>query len=279
MLRRVPPALLAAATCAGFAVLVWFLAFQTHVGRASDASALRGFAQLQGTWAGDLASSIATLCNVGPYAVLCAGLAGYAWWRHGPRLTAALAAILVASNVASQVLKPALASPRVAFGSHVDAAAWPSGHSTAAMALALCAVLAAPAAWRSVVALAGGLFAIAVAYSVVLLGWHYPSDALGGFALAGAVTSLALAALALAEARWPAGTGRAAAGRASRAFASGRFALPAIAGGFGVLAFGVLRTASWMSAGHDQAAFLAFAGGIVVLGVTLAAVCSVALRR
>ena len=258
---------------------MWFLAFDTHVGSASDAAALRGFAQLQGTWASRLADSIAALCNVGPYAVLCAGLVGYAWFRHGPRVTAAIGSILVVCNVASQVLKPALAAPRVALGSHVDAAAWPSGHSTAAMALALCAVLAAPPAWRSVVALAGGLFAIAVAYSVVLLGWHYPSDALGGFALAGTATGLALTALGYAEARWPAGTGRAAAGRASRAFASGRFALPAIAGGFAVLALGVLRTASWMTAGHEQAAFLAFAGGIVVLGVTLAAACSLALRR
>ena len=39
---------------------------------------------------------------------------------------------------------------------------------------------------RRVVAVGGGLFAIAVAYSVVLLGWHMPSDALGGFAIAGA---------------------------------------------------------------------------------------------
>ena len=49
--------------------------------------------------------------------------------------------------------------------------------------------------------LLGGLFAAAMAGSVVLLGWHFPSDAVGGFAIAGAGACLGAAALNLRVAR------------------------------------------------------------------------------
>ena len=63
------------------------------------------------------------------------------------------------------------------------------------MTLALCAVLVAPPAWRATVALVGGAFAIGVGYGVVVLGWHFPSDVIGGFLVAGAWTSVAVAML------------------------------------------------------------------------------------
>ena len=63
-------------------------------------------------------------------------------------------------------------------------ASWPSGHATAAMSFALCAVLAAPARLRPLVAAVGAAFAVAVCYSFLALAWHYPSDVLGGFLVA-----------------------------------------------------------------------------------------------
>jgi hypothetical protein len=66
------------------------------------------------------------------------------------------------------------------------------------MALALCATLAVPALWRPAVATAGGLFAIGVGYATLSLGWHFPSDTIGGFLVAALWTALAVAAVS----RW-----------------------------------------------------------------------------
>ena len=65
------------------------------------------------------------------------------------------------------------------------AASFPSGHATAAMSLALCSVIASPARWRPRVAAFMAAFVVAVCYSFLELRWHYPSDVLGGFLVAG----------------------------------------------------------------------------------------------
>ena len=87
------------------------------------------------------------------------------------------------TSVSSQLLKAVLAYPRyegdAIGGAQVAPEAFPSGHSTAAMALALCLVLVAPRALRPLAALVGAVFALGVAFSVIALGWHFPSDAVG----------------------------------------------------------------------------------------------------
>jgi hypothetical protein len=71
------------------------------------------------------------------------------------------------------------------------------------MALALCAVLAAPARLRPLVAALGAAFAAAVSYSFLTLGWHYPSDVFGGFLVAIVWTLLCAAAVFAYDARRP----------------------------------------------------------------------------
>jgi hypothetical protein len=126
-------------------------------------------------------------------------------------------AILAGSAITTDyMLKPALAKPRydaVLTFHQIPANAFPSGHATASMALALCALLVSPPRFRPYVAALGALFAVAVSYSFLSLGWHYPSDVLGGYLVAGTWTALAVAALSAADARWPAHAGREAAGR------------------------------------------------------------------
>jgi membrane-associated phospholipid phosphatase len=67
------------------------------------------------------------------------------------------------------------------------------------MTLALCAVMVAPRRLRPLVATAGGLFALAVAYAVLVFVHHFPSDVVGGFFVAAIFTLLAVALLR----RWP----------------------------------------------------------------------------
>jgi hypothetical protein len=65
------------------------------------------------------------------------------------------------------------------------------------MALALSAVLVVGPRLRPLVVGIGALFAIAVSYSLLSLGWHYPSDVLGGYLVAAGWTGLAVAGLSL----------------------------------------------------------------------------------
>jgi membrane-associated phospholipid phosphatase len=67
---------------------------------------------------------------------------------------------------------------------------FPSGHVAVAASLGLALALAVPATVRPLVQLVGAAYAAGVALAVVLLGWHYPSDAVGAFCVAGFWTSL-----------------------------------------------------------------------------------------
>jgi membrane-associated phospholipid phosphatase len=172
-----------------------------------DAAVLNGFTNLNGPRVRPLATSIATLCDPGTFVWFVAALIALALLRRRPRTAAAVAVVLVGANVTTQLLKPALASPRVspllADVGQILPASWPSGHATASMSIALCAVLVAPARLRPSVAALGAAFAVAVTFSLLTLDWHYPSDVLGGFLMAALWSLLAVAALSYAEARWP----------------------------------------------------------------------------
>src|SRR5438270_928921 len=113
---------------------------------------------------------------------------------------------LALAPLTADALKPLLAHPHASAGAvHIAPASWPSGHSTAALALALCAVLVAPRRARPLVAVAGGAFALAVGCALLIRAWHMPSDVLGGYLVAVLWMALALAGLRAAERRWPRG--------------------------------------------------------------------------
>jgi membrane-associated phospholipid phosphatase len=153
-----------------------------------------------------VANFIAHLCDPKPYVFLAIVPVLVALARRRPRLALVLGAIILGANVTAQLVKPLLAEPRpisVAVGATPSPASWPSGHATAAMVLALTAVLAAPPRMRPFVAALGAAFAVAVSYSFLALGWHYPSDVFGGFLLAATWTLLGIAALYASDARSP----------------------------------------------------------------------------
>jgi membrane-associated phospholipid phosphatase len=124
--------------------------------------------------------------------------------RGRPRIALAVIAVIGLSQLTTEALKPLLAHPHLhVHGTHIGAASWPSGHSTAALAVAMSAVLVAPARRRPLVAAAGIAFALAVGCSLLILAWHLPSDVLGGYLVASLWTALTIAALRAAERRWP----------------------------------------------------------------------------
>lgn len=107
-------------------------------------------------------------------------------WGRGRQAAAATGMALVAV-AASQVLKVLLAHPRaqaVLGGDVLGPEALPSGHTTAAMSVAVTAVLVAPADLRSWAVGLGALYAAAMGASVVVLAWHLPSDVFAAMLLA-----------------------------------------------------------------------------------------------
>jgi membrane-associated phospholipid phosphatase len=153
-----------------------------------------------------LAQRVADLCLPSPYVYLAAVPVIIALLRRRWALALGLLVMIPGAVVTSELLKPLLAAPRPALGiANAPLSAhgsWPSGHSTAAVILAMALLLASPARWRPYAAVAGTLFSLAVIYSILSLGWHYPSDALGGILVASIWTLLTVAAVLSVDARY-----------------------------------------------------------------------------
>jgi membrane-associated phospholipid phosphatase len=202
--RRSPRVLLAIAGAAVVtAVAVWCVAFATDAGQRLDARALEHARATYGSHAYGVAQSAARIANPLPFAVLTAGLLAIALARRRPRLACAAAVTLLAATVTTELLKQLTADPgrgtHIPY-THIAAASWPSGHTTAAAMLALWLPLVAPRALRPLAAAAGAGIVLVVAGSVVVVGSHFPSDVLGALCVAAAWTAAGLAALAASRA-------------------------------------------------------------------------------
>jgi membrane-associated phospholipid phosphatase len=279
-MSRRPQALLALAALSTIgAATVWFVAFLAPGGRILDAAALRAFAGVARAPLEPSINGVAVLADPLPFMVGGALLVGIALLRRRLLMAALVPVVLVTANACTQALKPALADLRiidVGDFNRVYPGSWPSGHATASMSLALCLVLVVGPRLRPLAALLGAGYAIGVGYALVALGWHLPSDVLGGYLVAATFTLLGAAALARLEAPRPLPVRRAA-------------RLPAVpaltlAAGAGVLvSFAALvalaRHPELAAAARRHVELLLVAAGIGALGLTLTAGLALALRR
>ncbi|HWC47384.1 MAG TPA: phosphatase PAP2 family protein [Solirubrobacterales bacterium] len=146
---------------------------------------------------GGVAHPIADLGNPVPQVLLL--LAGLVVALRGGRRGDAVAGLVlvVGADLTTALLKHALAAPRldsVLGWAQVGEASFPSGHATAAFAMAgAWAFFFVPARWRWPVAAAGFFLASLVALAVIVLRYHFPSDALGGLLVVSAWTCGVLA--------------------------------------------------------------------------------------
>ena len=181
--------------CAFAAALVYGIALHTTAGGHADAAVLDAFARLRAGWLDGLATDLVRFLDPAPYLLLGAALVAIALARGLPRHAVVVVGVLGGAALTSQLLKPALAVARpweTWSASEIVGGSWPSGHTTAAVALALCVTLVVPGRPARIAAAA---FAIAVAGCLVLLGTHWPSDVLGGACVAVAWFALGVAAL------------------------------------------------------------------------------------
>jgi membrane-associated phospholipid phosphatase len=204
--RRRRIALAGAAACALGVVGVWAFALRTGAGRARDDALLHGLVGLARDRIYAQLTDVALLADPVPYSAVGLLCIGVALARRRVARAVAVAVVLIATGATTQALKHLLAQSRPVEwlgGRQIEDVSWPSGHGTAAMTLALCAVVVAPPAWRPAIGLVGCAYALAIAYATLALAWHYPSDLFGGFLVAGLWVSLALAVVADLEAREP----------------------------------------------------------------------------
>ncbi len=214
MERQVRLALIGVLAAIGCLVLCALAALHSPGAHWVDAKVLEGFVALSGSSLHGPAVVIAHVADPVPFIMIGGALVALSLARGRPRVALAIALMLPAAALSAEGLKQLLAEPRIALGlghGQVVAASFPSGHATGSMALALALVLAVSPRWRPTVALAGTGFTLAVSYSLLTLGWHYPSDVLGGYLLASIWALLAVAGLLAAWSRWPAPAGRRAA--------------------------------------------------------------------
>jgi membrane-associated phospholipid phosphatase len=190
--------------------LTWAVAALVPATHVKDAVALYDFTLLGRPRIDVLANAVLNLLDPLLYTLWGVLLVALALGRRRPRVALAVGLVLSLAPLSAEALKPLLAHPHARIGaSEIGAASWPSGHATAATALALCAVLVAPRSLRPTVAALGAMFAVAVGVSLLILAWHLPSDVVGGYLLGALWAALALAGLRAAEARsWSTRLGR-----------------------------------------------------------------------
>jgi membrane-associated phospholipid phosphatase len=197
-------ALALAGLCLLALALVWVIAELVPAVQLKDAVALHDFTLLSRPRVDGVANFLVHLLEPLPFALWGAALVAVAVARERPRVALAVIVVMTLAPFTSETLKPLLAHHHLSVGgSYVGPASWPSGHSTAALALVLSAVLVAPARLRPLVASVGAVFAAAVGCALLILAWHMPSDVLGGYLVATLWTALAVAALRGANRRWP----------------------------------------------------------------------------
>ena len=201
------------------------------------------------------------------FAVLAPIAPAIALARGRPWLAVAAVAVIGCATLTTELLKEITLTRRFPVSGEADA--WPSGHVTAAMALALALVLVVPDRWRAFTAATGMLFVAGIATTILLLGKHVASDVVAGMLVAGAWSGLVIAALRAWRVPAPdEDTGRS------------RLMLPLAAAAAIAVAAGAVATA----VANDQELVaprsdaLAIAGGILVLtGLAVAIVGGTAL--
>lgn len=281
MVKRPKTALIAAAIClVGFAA-TGAIALWSPFAQAHDSATLNGFMALSHTRAAGYADAFARLVDPPGVIVFVIVIAAIALLRGRPRIALGVPLMIVAAVSSAELLKPLIAASRnvdwLTAGAKVHAGSWPSGHATAAMAVALGGVIVAPRALRPLAAALGTVLAVGVSYSVLLLSWHFPSDVLGGLLLAAIWTSATVAALWWADERWPARAGRRAVSRTFGASLAPAAAVVAILAA--AIALFISRGELAGAAEVAPASFTTAAIGIAAVAGTIAAGLAFALRR
>lgn len=207
MARNVKAPLAACLACAVALGFLTLLALGLAAGRHVDVRLFLKLAEDEPS--GDtVADAIAALGDPLPMLVLLTVACLIGLLRGRPRSALAAVLVVVGANLTTQLLKVLLAHPRIKLaisGDPFEPNTFPSGHTTAAASIAVAYAFVLPAALRDLTLTLGVAFALAVGASVVVIGWHYPSDVLGAYLVVACWGFAVLAAMRAIAPRRPQG--------------------------------------------------------------------------
>ena len=198
----------AACGCAGALVGLLLLAYAVPSAERADATALNGLMALRGPRIAPILEFFAHSADPLPVAAMLVAIVAVGLAGGRRRQALAATALVGGAALTTEVLKVLLAHQRLdpVPGAHqLGPAAFPSGHATGAMALALAAVLVAAPRLRPLAVGVGTAYGIAVSTSILVLGWHFPSDVFGGMLVAAFYFCAAVAGLRALAGREEAG--------------------------------------------------------------------------
>ncbi len=177
--------LAAAFLCATLLALVALLAYGAGPFKHLDSQLFERLSAHQHGTAGKWGEALAKLADPLPLLGMLAAACGIALLRGRPGLALAAVGVVAGANLTTQALKHLLShekAQQLLGGSHhLTPVAFPSGHATAAASIAIAFAFVVSRRWLPVTAVVGGAYALAVGLSVVVIAWHYPSDAIAGF--------------------------------------------------------------------------------------------------
>lgn len=173
----------AALGCGIFSAITAFLAVFTVKGQAIDTLSMEASMR----WAeplGSVGRTVTHIISVPAMVMMGALIVVIAWLRRRPTLAGRALGVVIAANTTTQVAKLLIERPDF----HMSAAtvnSLPSGHTTVATSLALALVMIAPEWFRGPAAWIGYVWTSLVGISVMVFGWHRPSDVLVAMAVSG----------------------------------------------------------------------------------------------
>ncbi len=186
-----------AAACAAGTAITFLIAIRTAEGQRLDDAARGRLSALEEPRAYSSTQSLLDTISVSSLALFGLAIMAVALVRGRPRLAVGAGVIVLGANLTTQFLKSTLDRPDLVNGLDPSPGAFPSGHVTVAMSLAMALVLVAPPALRWVAAVSGCGYAAAVGMAVLALDWHRPSEVIAGYLVcvgwAAAVTAVIVA--------------------------------------------------------------------------------------
>jgi len=124
-----------------------------------------------------------------PTVLVTAGflVAGWIWWRHHHHLALAILLIVLVGRGLAEAQKYWIARGRPDLEPHlvvVKTSSFPSGHATSSMIFYLTVALALTMGtrWKRLAAAGAIILSLLIGTSRVMLGVHWPSDVIGGWA-------------------------------------------------------------------------------------------------
>ncbi|HSS32167.1 MAG TPA: phosphatase PAP2 family protein [Solirubrobacterales bacterium] len=196
MARRISTPLFAAAGCLGALIVVAFFAYKVGPTVHLDASLLNHLSAPREGLRFGLATVAAHLADPVPLLLMTIAVAALGWHWDRRREVVAAVAVVIGANLTTQVLKHLFEHHRYQdfLGPEQPwANAFPSGHTTAAVAVSIALLLVVPPRLLPRATLIAVAFSAAVGLSVCVIEWHYPSDVVGGTLVAAAWGLAALA--------------------------------------------------------------------------------------